>query len=97
MLQNKTKEKHYRRASSSALDVVVARLGSPVIDDVTVILAFSPNHGADGEELLQHGFHRTLHSFSSSGVGLGVHGLEQGSKVEAGVPKIEMAEDARQG
>ena len=97
MLHNKTKKKHHYRAPSSALATADAHLWSPVIHDVTITLAIGPSRGTNGEELVQQGLHRTLHGVSNSGVGVGVHGLEQGSEVEAGILEIRVAEGARQG
>ena len=92
MLQNKTRKEQHRRATSSALATVVARLWSLIVDDVAIVLALGSNCGTNGEELVQQGLHQTLHGVRSSIAGVGFHGLVQGGEVEAGVLEIEMAE-----
>lgn len=95
MLHDKNRQEQHHRATSSALATAIARLWSLVAVDVAPALGSSC--GANGEELVQQGLYRTLHDVSSSVAGVRVHGLEQSSEVEAGIPEIEMAEGARQG
>ena len=55
----------------------------------------SPWLGTDGTELCQQSLRSTLHSLSSGSGKLTAHRLQQAVKVNVGVRKVDVGEDAR--
>src|SRR3989337_4433981 len=53
ILQEIKWSEHHHQASPSALGATIARLWSPVVDDVAVARAAGRSRGVDGKELLQ--------------------------------------------
>lgn len=94
-----------RRSTTFSLAIPAACPGrwKPIIDVVTALITIAANLRCrsrgigDAEELLQQRIHVILHGLLGSGADLRSNCADHCAKVEAGVLKVEMAEDARLG